>query len=91
MFAAYASTRGRTLVDRHLYLLKSWTSDRERCRAAGVPDGPGFATKTELARVLVTRASSSFATWSRGPDSATSSQFCPVNLFHPEFSQVRRV
>ncbi|WP_437044249.1 IS701 family transposase [Streptomyces sp. enrichment culture] len=56
VFAAYASTRGRTLVDRQLYLPKSWTSDRDRCRSAGVPDGMAFATKTELARHLVTRA-----------------------------------
>ncbi|MER5217885.1 transposase [Streptomyces sp. NPDC002838] len=56
VFAAYASRRGRTLVDRELYLPKSWTSDRERCRAAKVPDSRGFATKTELARILVTRA-----------------------------------
>jgi SRSO17 transposase len=33
-----------------------WTSDRERCRAAGVPDARAFATKTELARNLVARA-----------------------------------
>ncbi|MFF0628852.1 IS701 family transposase [Streptomyces sp. NPDC004296] len=59
VFAAYASSRGRTLVDRELYLPKSWTSDRERCRAAKVPDGRGFATKTELARVLVARTRSS--------------------------------
>ncbi|MET8676381.1 IS701 family transposase [Streptomyces sp. NPDC004647] len=56
VFAAYASSRGRTLVDRELYLPKSWTSDRQRCRAAKVPDERGFATKTELARALVTRA-----------------------------------
>ncbi|MFE1775592.1 IS701 family transposase [Streptomyces sp. NPDC059008] len=56
VFAAYASRRGRTLVDRQLYLPKSWTSDRQRCRAAGVPDGLAFATKPELARRLVTRA-----------------------------------
>ncbi|WP_223864031.1 MULTISPECIES: transposase [unclassified Streptomyces] len=35
---------------------KSWTSDRERCRAAGAPDARAFATKTELARSLVVRA-----------------------------------
>ncbi|MFE7128027.1 IS701 family transposase [Streptomyces sp. NPDC057617] len=56
VFAAYASRRGRTLVDRELYLPKSWTSDREQCRAAKVPDSRGFATKTELARTLVARA-----------------------------------
>ncbi|MEU2718789.1 transposase [Streptomyces sp. NPDC007205] len=34
VFAAYATGSGRALVDRELYLSKSWTSDRERCRAA---------------------------------------------------------
>ncbi|MDN0198682.1 transposase [Streptomyces sp. S.PNR 29] len=43
-------------MDRELHLPKSWTSDRERCQAAQVPDSRGFATKTELAQTLVTRA-----------------------------------
>ena len=30
--------KGRALVDRELYLPKSWTDDRDRCREAGVPD-----------------------------------------------------
>ncbi|MGX1025350.1 hypothetical protein RKD37_000218 [Streptomyces ambofaciens] len=30
VFAAYATSRGHTLVDRELYLPKSWTEDRER-------------------------------------------------------------
>ncbi|MET8244290.1 transposase [Streptomyces sp. NPDC005202] len=56
VFAAGSSPRGRTLVDRELYLPESWTTDRERCRAAEVPDDRAFATKTEPARALVTRA-----------------------------------
>ena len=56
VFAAYATTRARTLVDRELYLPKSWTDDRERCRAAKIPDERGFATKPELARAMVLRA-----------------------------------
>jgi SRSO17 transposase len=56
VFAAYATTRGRALVDRELYLPKSWTDDRDRCRAAKVPDERGFATKGELAKRLVLRA-----------------------------------
>ncbi|MFI1184648.1 IS701 family transposase [Streptomyces sp. NPDC020799] len=56
VFAAYATTRGRALVDRELYLPKSWTDDRERCRAAKVPDERGFATKGALAKRLVLRA-----------------------------------
>ncbi|MFE9476377.1 transposase [Streptomyces griseofuscus] len=56
VFAAYASARGRALVDRELYLPKSWTEDRERCRTARVPDEREFATKGELARHIVLRA-----------------------------------
>ncbi|MFE4177049.1 IS701 family transposase [Streptomyces sp. NPDC056909] len=56
VFAAYASAKGRTLVDRELYLPKSWTGDRDRCRAAKIPDERAFATKGELARSLVLRA-----------------------------------
>ncbi|WP_409056069.1 IS701 family transposase [Streptomyces sp. SYP-A7185] len=56
VFAAYASRRGRVLVDRELYLPKSWTEDQERCHAAKIPDGRGFATKGQLARHIVLRA-----------------------------------
>ncbi|MHA5055148.1 IS701 family transposase [Streptomyces sp. SD15] len=56
VFAAYATTRGRALVDRELYLPKSWTDDRRRCRAAKIPDERTFATKGELAKVMVLRA-----------------------------------
>ncbi|MFF8036241.1 IS701 family transposase [Streptomyces sp. NPDC016626] len=56
VFAAYASARGRALVDRELYLPKSWAEDRERCRTARVPDERECATKGELARRMVLRA-----------------------------------
>ncbi len=56
VFAAYATTRARALVDRELYLPKSWTDDRERCRAAKIPDERTFATKPELAKEMVLRA-----------------------------------
>ena len=36
MFLAYVSPLGRALVDKRLYLPESWTSDQERCVAAGV-------------------------------------------------------
>ncbi|WP_455680546.1 IS701 family transposase [Streptomyces olivaceoviridis] len=55
VFAAYATGSGRALVDRELYLPKAWTSDRDRCRAAKIPDERGFATKGELARNIVRR------------------------------------
>ncbi|MGW0926926.1 IS701 family transposase [Streptomyces sp. NPDC002755] len=65
VFAAYATGSGRALVDRELYLPKAWTSDRERCRAAKIPDARGFATKGELARDIVRRclAAGLPATW----------------------------
>jgi SRSO17 transposase len=56
VFVAYASPKGRALVDRELYLPKSWTGDRDRCREAGVPDDVQFAAKTELARAMLGRA-----------------------------------
>ncbi len=44
------------MVDRELYLPRSWTDDPERCRAAGVPAQVGFATKPKLATQMTTRA-----------------------------------
>ncbi|MGW4897694.1 IS701 family transposase [Kitasatospora sp. NPDC004240] len=55
-FLAYASTRGRALIDRELYLPVSWTDDRERCRAAGIGDEVPFATKNEHFKWMLQRA-----------------------------------
>jgi DDE superfamily endonuclease len=41
---------------RELYLAKSSTDDRDRCRGAGVADDVRFATKTDLARARLGRA-----------------------------------
>ena len=50
MFLAYLSPLGRALVDKRLYLPESWTSDQDRCAAAGVPEERrGYRSKTELA------------------------------------------
>jgi SRSO17 transposase len=56
VFAAYASPRGRGLIDRELYIPKDWFTDRDRCRAAGIPDERNFQTKPELARGMIARA-----------------------------------
>lgn len=56
VFLAYASPRGRALVDRELYLPKEWANDRERCRRAGIGDEVEFATKPALARQMIARA-----------------------------------
>jgi SRSO17 transposase len=56
VFLAYASPRGRALIDRELYLPKSWTGDRDRCAAAGVPDEVEFAAKPAQAVFMLERA-----------------------------------
>jgi SRSO17 transposase len=56
VYLACASPRGRALIDRELYLPKSWTDDRERCAAAGVPDEVEFATKPVQAVLMLERA-----------------------------------
>ncbi|MGW2506476.1 IS701 family transposase [Streptomyces sp. NPDC001588] len=55
-FLAYASSKGRALIDRELYLPKSWTDDRERCRAADIADEVPFATKNEHFKWMLQRA-----------------------------------
>jgi SRSO17 transposase len=50
---AYASPRGRAAIDHRLYLPASWTNDRDRCAAAGVPDSVQFATKPQLAAAMI--------------------------------------
>src|SRR6266481_2004537 len=44
VFLSYASPAGRALIDRRVYLPRSWTGDRARCAAAGIPATVGFAT-----------------------------------------------
>jgi SRSO17 transposase len=56
VFLSYASARGRALIDRRIYLPKSWTDDSQRCAAAGVPAEVEFATKPELALEMITKA-----------------------------------
>jgi SRSO17 transposase len=55
-FLAYASDRGHALIDRELYLPESWTADRDRCQAAGVPDEVEFATKPRQGMAMLERA-----------------------------------
>jgi hypothetical protein len=57
MFADYVTPNGgRALIDRELYLPEKWTDDRDRCRAAGIGDDAGFATKPRLAEKMIGRA-----------------------------------
>jgi SRSO17 transposase len=57
VYLTYAAPRGHALIDRALYLPRSWAEDPTRCTAAGIPDGQrGFATKPTLAATLISRA-----------------------------------
>ncbi len=56
VFLAYGSSSGHALLDRALYVPRDWLDNRERSRAAGIPDDVSFATKPELARMMMERA-----------------------------------
>jgi SRSO17 transposase len=56
VYLTYAAPRGHALIDRALYLPRSWTADPDRCAAAGIPDQTVFATKPALATTMITRA-----------------------------------
>jgi SRSO17 transposase len=56
VFLGYASSQGRTFLDRDLYLPKEWAGDPARRHEAGVPGKVTFATKPELARRMLERA-----------------------------------
>ncbi|MEV7451783.1 IS701 family transposase [Streptomyces nigra] len=56
VFLAYASARGRALIDRELYLPTCWTEDPARRADARIGDEIGFATKRALARAMLARA-----------------------------------
>jgi SRSO17 transposase len=56
VYLTYSAARGHALIDRELYLPRSWIDDPARCAAAGVPAGVAFATKPALATAMLTRA-----------------------------------
>jgi SRSO17 transposase len=82
VFLSYASSRGHTLLDRELYLPKSWTDDPERCREAHVPAEMTFATKPELAQRMLERTLDSGlpVAWVAGDTVYGSSQKLRANL-----------
>lgn len=55
VYLVYAGARGHAAVDRELYIPRSWIFDPDRCRAAGLGEDTDFATKPELARVMIER------------------------------------
>jgi SRSO17 transposase len=70
VFLAYASPKGRTFIDRELYLPKEWIEDQPRCEEAGVPERTAFATKPQLALWMLkrTRAAGVVTSWVTGDE-----------------------
>ncbi|MDX5562685.1 IS701 family transposase [Streptomyces sp. ID05-04B] len=57
VFLALATSRGRALIDRRLYLPEhSWSNDPERRDTAGIPETVHFATKPRLAQEMIEAA-----------------------------------
>ena len=56
VFAAYVSQHGHALIDRTLYLPKTWADDPARRLAAHVPEAVRFATKPRLAVSMIEHA-----------------------------------
>ncbi|MDQ1005719.1 SRSO17 transposase [Streptomyces sp. V4I23] len=57
VFLAYATSRGRALIDRRLYLPEhSWCTNPDRRHAAGIPKEVQFATKPRLAGEMIADA-----------------------------------
>lgn len=54
---SYARPDGfRTMLDGEMFLPEDWSADRERCRAAGIPEGMIHRTKWKIALELRDRA-----------------------------------
>ncbi|MFI5775173.1 IS701 family transposase [Streptomyces sp. NPDC051658] len=70
VYLAYSTRRGHAAIDRELYVPRSWTEDRARSRAAGIPDTVDFATKPALAARMIGRALDAgvLASWVAGDE-----------------------
>lgn len=56
VFVAYAAAHGYAFIDRALYLPEAWMQDQARRAEAHIPTEAEFATKGELACVMLARA-----------------------------------
>jgi SRSO17 transposase len=88
VFLSYASSKGRTFLDRELYLPQNWADDPERRREAGVPPEVTFATKPNLAKRMLERAFAAGvpAAWVTGDEiygDATDLRRCLEEGSHP--------
>jgi SRSO17 transposase len=60
---AYASGNFHCLLDGDLFLPEDWSDDRDRCRAAGIPDDVVYRPKWKIALELIDRARDNGATF----------------------------
>ena len=56
VFLSYATPLGAAFLDRALYVPQHWFEDRERCRAAKIPDAVEFRTKPQIAQMMLEQA-----------------------------------
>jgi SRSO17 transposase len=56
VFLGYATSKGFAFLDRQIYLPQEWANDQQRREEARVPESVKFATKPQLARVMLERA-----------------------------------
>ena len=69
IYMAYVSRHEHALVNFRLYLPGDWTSDRKRCRKAGVPKTIKFQTRHELALEMLDEQGSELPhRWVAGDD-----------------------
>ena len=55
VFLNYSTPKGHSLLDRELYLPKSWCHDATQLKKAGIGSKTQFKTKTELAKQMLSR------------------------------------
>jgi SRSO17 transposase len=60
VFLGYVAPSGAAFLDCQLYLPQVWCADRERCRAARIPDEVSFLTKPQIAQRMLEQV------WSEG-------------------------
>jgi SRSO17 transposase len=56
VFMSYISDKGHTLIDRRLYLPRSWAEDSCKRKKTGIPEALKFATKPQLAQQMLESA-----------------------------------
>ncbi len=56
VFMSYISDKGHTLIDRRLYLPRSWAEEQNKRKKAAIPEALKFATKPQLAQQMLESA-----------------------------------